>query len=68
MMAQLREILDRHIGEKVVVLCHGGVNRVILCHALELDLRFLWRIEQRHAALNRIDYDNDDTVVRLMNG
>ena len=67
-MAQLREILERHIGEKVAMLSHGGVNRVILCHVLDLELKHLARIEQRYAALNLIDFYKNDAVVRLING
>ena len=44
------------------------MNRVILCHALNLDLRHLHRLGQGHAALNIIEYSENEAVVRLMNG
>ena len=49
-------------------MAHGGVNRVILCHALGLELRYMERIAQRHAALNIIEFLEEDVVVQLLNG
>jgi alpha-ribazole phosphatase len=66
---RLRRLLHDHAGETVLMLAHGGVNRVILCHALGLPLRHVFRIEQDYAALNRIDYaSNGRAVVCLLNG
>lgn len=66
---RLQRLLHDHAGQTVLMLAHGGVNRVILCHALALPLRHVFRIEQDYAALNRIDYaPNGRTVVCLLNG
>jgi broad specificity phosphatase PhoE len=62
------EIVKRHQGERVAIVAHGGVNRVVLCHALGLDLRYMERIAQKHAALNIIEFLQNDVVVRLVNG
>jgi alpha-ribazole phosphatase len=62
------QIVKRHLGERVAIVAHGGVNRVILCHALGLDLRYLERLAQRHAALNIIDYFEEEVSVGLVNG
>jgi alpha-ribazole phosphatase len=62
------QIIKSHLGERVAIVAHGGVNRVILCHALGLDLRYMERIEQRHAALNIIEFFEEDVVVQLLNG
>ena len=67
-LAELDGMLERHAGEKTAIVSHGGVNRVILCHALNLDLRHLHRLGQGHAALNIIEYSENEAVVRLMNG
>ncbi len=65
----LERVLGRHPGEEVVIVAHGGVNRVILCHALRLDLRHIFRVEQDFSALNVIDFYTDGTaVVKLVNG
>ncbi len=42
----MEQIIPVHSGEEIVILAHGGVNRIILCHALGLDLRYIFRIEQ----------------------
>jgi broad specificity phosphatase PhoE len=62
------EIVKRHRGEHVAIVAHGGANRVILCHVLGLDLRYMERIAQKHAALNIIEFLEDDVSVRLVNG
>ena len=67
-MGILKEILSKHSNSNIVIVAHGGVNRVILCHALGLDLGNLFRIQQDYGCLNIIDYFPDHTLVRLMNG
>ena len=62
------QIIKNHPGERVAIVAHGGVNRVILCHALGLELRYMERIAQRHAALNIIEFLEEDVVVQLLNG
>ena len=67
-MAALNDIRSHHSGHDIALVVHGGVNRVILCNALGLDLRNMFRINQDYGCLNIIDYLSDSTVVRLMNG
>ena len=58
-----------HAGQEIAMLLHGGVNRIILADALNLDLLNLFRIDQSFGALNIIDYFDDGmAVVKLMNG
>jgi len=65
----LRDVLDSHEGGDVVLIAHGGVNRVILADAMGLDLSRVFRIEQNYGALNIIDYYEDGmSVVKLLNG
>ncbi len=64
----LAAILAGHPAEAVALVAHGGVNRAILCHALGLDLKHVFRIEQDYGALNIIDYYPDGmAVVKVMN-
>ena len=63
------EIAARHQGEDVVVVAHGGVNRVVLLDAIAAPLTSLFHIEQNYGCLNTIDYFGDgNKVVRLLNG
>lgn len=66
-VARLSEVLEVYTGKNVLLVAHGGVNRVILCHALGLALQNLARIDQAYACLNIIDYFDGMPVVRLFN-
>jgi alpha-ribazole phosphatase len=62
-------IVARHRGEEVLVVGHGGLNRVILLTAIGAPLSALFNIEQTYACLNVIDYYEDGkAVVTLLNG
>jgi len=64
----VREIVSRHPGETVLIVGHGGVNRVIILDAIGAPLSSLFAIEQNYACLNVIDYYPDGTaVVRRVN-
>jgi len=65
----LSGIVERHRGEEVLVVAHGGVNRVILMDAIGAPVSSMFSIEQRYCCLNIIDYYADgNTVVTLVNG
>ena len=68
-MPAIREITDRHTGEEVVVVAHGGVNRVILLNIIGAPHSSLFRIEQDYGCMNIIDcYADGNQVVKLLNG
>ena len=68
-MPVINEIVTRHRGEEVLVVGHGGMNRVVLLNAIGAPLAALFNIEQNFACLNIIDYFADGkTVVKLLNG
>lgn len=65
----LCEIVERHRGERLLVVAHGGVNRVVLLDALGAPPSSMFRIEQDFGCLNIIDYYPDgNRVVKLLNG
>lgn len=64
---RLMSCTEKNKGSNILLVAHGGVNRVILCHVLGLDLNNLVRIDQAYACLNIIDYFDGVPVVRLMN-
>jgi alpha-ribazole phosphatase/probable phosphoglycerate mutase len=64
----LKGILEKQNGKDLLIVAHGGVNRVILCHALGLDIANLFNIYQDYGCLNIIDYYSDSAIVRLING
>lgn len=62
-------IVAEHRGEDVLVVAHGGANRVILLDAIGAPLAALFNIEQQYCCLNIIDYYADGkVVVKLLNG
>lgn len=64
----LEDILSKHHNDRIAIVAHGGVNRVILCHFLEVPLENIFRIEQDYAAVNIIEFHDRYPVVRLING
>jgi alpha-ribazole phosphatase/probable phosphoglycerate mutase len=67
-MQTLQEILERHQGERIALVGHGGVNRIILLHAVGLELENFFCFEQDYGCLNILDYYPQGAVIRLVNG
>ncbi len=68
-MPVITEIAERHRGEEVLVVAHGGVNRIVLLNAVGAHATSMFRIEQDYGCLNIIDYHADGSpVVKLLNG
>ena len=61
------DLTARHPGDAIVVVAHGGVNRLILARALGLDLRHMFRLQQTCGAASLIDYYGDEAIVQAMN-
>ncbi len=62
------KIRAEEAGKETIIVAHGGVNRVILSHALGLDLSRAFNIVQDYGCLNIIDYFPDSVGVQLLNG
>jgi len=62
------EIVEKHDGDNIAIVAHGGVNRIILCEILGMPLENIFRIEQDFAALNIIELYDTYPVVKLING
>jgi alpha-ribazole phosphatase len=69
LMPVVREILERHRGQEILLVGHGGVNRIILLAAIGAPLANMFNIEQSYGCLNIIDYYGDGrATVKLLNG
>lgn len=64
----LNEILNRHIGDTIAVVAHGGVNRILICDILGMPLENIFRIEQDYGAVNVIEFWDRYPAVKLLNG
>lgn len=54
--AGVEDFLDANAGEHVLVVCHAGVIRMVLAHALKIPLENAYRIDVPSAGLTRISY------------
>jgi alpha-ribazole phosphatase len=67
-MPVIREIIEQHQGEEILVVGHGGVNRIILLNAIGAPLKTVFNIEQNFCCHNIIDYYSDGlATVKLLN-
>ena len=64
----LNQLLLDQEWRNLLVVAHGGVNRIILSHALGLRLASIGVIEQDPGCINILDVDQSGNwIVRLMN-
>jgi alpha-ribazole phosphatase len=61
-------LLNAHPGKTVLMVSHGGANRIMLAEALAIPDAMIFRIDQAYAAVNIIDYLPGSPIVRLING
>jgi alpha-ribazole phosphatase/probable phosphoglycerate mutase len=54
-IAAWNDLLNRHAGQHLLVVCHAGVIRMVLAHSLEIPLSNLFRIKVGSAAITRIE-------------
>lgn len=67
-MPVIAEIIERHKGQEILVVGHGGVNRVVLLNAIGAPLAGMFNIEQNYGCHNIIDYYADNrATVKLLN-
>ncbi len=62
------DLVSRHPEDEIVLVCHGGVNRIILSQVLGLPLKHMFRIHQDYGAINIIQYYEESPVVEVIGG
>ncbi len=62
------DIVARHKDGQIVIVAHGGVNRVILAYILGIPVKNLFRIQQEYGTLNIIQYYDGIPVAELIAG
>lgn len=68
-MPLIKELVERHHGEEILLVGHGGINRIILLNAIAAPLTSMFNIEQSYGCLNIIDYKPSGVgTVKLLNG
>lgn len=63
-----QSLFDKHCRQTVMLVAHGGTNRIILADALGIADEMIFRIDQAYAAVNIIDFFDRYPVVRVING
>ena len=67
-LPRFHAIVDCHPAEEIIIMGHGGVNRVILGHLLGIPANNVFRIAQENAGINVLQYFNSQPVIELING
>lgn len=62
------ELREHHEDASVLVVAHGGVNRILLAEALGIASGAIFRVGQSYGGLNVVDYFGETPVVSLVNG
>lgn len=63
----LRQVIDTHPDDTIVIVGHDSTNRALLLQALGLPLSAFWRIAQDPCAVSEIVVNDDGTTVPRMN-
>ncbi|AAU92467.1 MULTISPECIES: histidine phosphatase family protein [Methylococcus] len=50
-----KEMLERHLGKHVLVVCHAGTIRMVIAHVLDVPLANLFHIKVANAGITRIE-------------
>jgi alpha-ribazole phosphatase len=65
----IKQIVSDHAGGDIVIVGHGGINRIILLDAIGAPLECLFHIEQDYGCHNIIEYfTNGIATVKKLNG
>ncbi|MCL6560770.1 MAG: alpha-ribazole phosphatase [Firmicutes bacterium] len=62
----LKKIVERHQGENVAVVSHGGSIRSIVASVLGIDLNKYWRLRLDNACLNIIDFPEWEKAILML--
>lgn len=65
-LAGWRELPARYPGQRVLLVTHGGVMRIILCHLQQRPLTDLLNLEVPHATLHRICVEHEPQQTGLI--
>lgn len=53
-MTKLEELVEKHLGEEIVIVAHSGTNKVILGAVRDLPVRDYYQIHQSNCSINEI--------------
>lgn len=66
-LSEIERLKEQYKNETFAVVSHGGVNRIVLAAALQMQNSDIFRLAQDYACANTIDFYQDFPVVKTMN-
>lgn len=63
----LKEILQQHAGQNIVVVTHGGMIRALLAHVLNMPLKGLFRFSIDHSSVTLLDFSSEIPKISFVN-
>lgn len=60
-------VQDNSKLNKIIIVAHGGVNRIILCHIMGIPLENIFRIGQDYGGVSIIEFHEKYPIVKLLN-
>lgn len=63
----ISNLVERHRGQSIAVVAHGGTNRVILCRTLGVSLEKILTFGQDYGALSLLEWNGDHWILHLLN-
>jgi len=61
------ELVTQAQGERILIIGHGGVNRVILMYCLKMELKDYWKLIQNSTCVNLIEMTSKGFQVKIIN-
>ena len=61
------DLVAQEKWKRILIVGHGGVNRVILMHCLKMELRDYWKLIQNSTCVNLIDKTSQGFQVKIIN-
>jgi alpha-ribazole phosphatase len=58
--ATWRELLQQYAGEELLLVCHGGVIRLLLSHLLDMPLSAIARLHIPYASITRVQIHHSE--------
>lgn len=58
----------KDIEDNILIIAHGGVNRALITHFLQMNSSAILRISQDYACINHFQTDGDFVLTKLING
>jgi alpha-ribazole phosphatase len=65
---KFEKIVAAHPSGNIVIVAHGGVNRIILGHVLGIPMANIFRIQQDYGAINVLQFYENNAVAELIGG